>query len=222
MTMKADNSDRCAKNSTTSPLLKLPIKIRERIWDYALSTPETIELLSYDPVTKYKGRHIGRSLAEMALDPPPPRPTAAEKKAKQDDVNPFALLLVSRQIYLETSTRPFSLNTVHCNNFWDLGICLRRFSEEKREAIHTLKIRWESTFSAVWDANDMYPEAKEGIHLTLEKLSGLEKIVVDQAGQNRAKWEKEMCAGAFRKLLGRSGLDVVFEVQKPAWKFWQK
>jgi hypothetical protein len=73
------------------------------------------------------------------LDPPPPQPTAQEKKEKQDRGS-FAFLLTSRQIFLETAHLPFSLHTIYSFNLWDMSICLRRFSEEQREAIRTLKI----------------------------------------------------------------------------------
>jgi hypothetical protein len=90
--------------------------------------------------------------------------------------DPFALLLISRQIYKETHLLPYALNTFHCTNLWDLSICLRRLTPAQRGAIQTFKLRWYTGECMMCEKYHLVREIRPGKDVVM--LTGLERLVV--------------------------------------------
>jgi hypothetical protein len=81
--LHSNSNDSAQRNTTTSPLLRLPRELRDLIWTYTLSG--NIIKAEYRPVDKY------------------PRATPLKHR--------FGLLRTCRQIYAETSSLPWTLST---------------------------------------------------------------------------------------------------------------
>ncbi len=79
-------------NTRNSPLLRLPVEIREMIWEYTLSC---------SPIRPWSNQFS-----------PSPQPSPTDK---------FPLLRVCRQIYAETAALPYTLNTVSFAELDDLS-----------------------------------------------------------------------------------------------------
>jgi hypothetical protein len=200
--------DLCVKNSTDSPLLRLPIGIRKRIYEYVFSTGETIELLPWDSTLmqrlfvepeedKKTGTEeaMGADIGDNDMLVPSSPLINNETKRRNILTRPFAALFTSRQFYLETHVLPFSCNTIHCHNMLDLLIVLNLLSPTRVSSIRTLKIRWPTARLAIQEyvqsAGSMRGSSMM-VKRALRMLDGLQRIVVDSQGYYRTGLERRL------------------------------
>jgi hypothetical protein len=200
--------DHYVKNSTDSPLLRLPIGIRKRIYEYVFSTGETIELLPWDStlmqrlfVEPEEDKKTGTEEAMGAdtgdNDGLVPSSPLMNKETKTRNIltSPLAALFTSRQFYLETHILPFSCNTIHCHNMLDLLIVLNLLSPTRVSSIRTLKIRWPTARLAIQEYVQPAGSTRESsmmVKRVLRMLDGLHRIVVDSQGHYRIDLERRL------------------------------
>ncbi|KAI4685505.1 uncharacterized protein J4E84_006233 [Alternaria hordeiaustralica] len=209
------------QNSSDSAFFNLPGDIRKRIYEFAFTTGEVIQLLPLD--ADLEGAAITEAevdeTMEMDVDIEDMmmgleiNDTSHSDDTKPQTRNPFAAILASRQFYLETHLLPFCHNTIYCANIGDLATILCRLSPAQASSIRSLKIQWATALLAVQEymdlswASGMDPES---VRSALQMLDKLEEVVVDWAGKRRIFLNKKRVEEALNALCGRK-ISVSFE-----------
>ncbi|KAI4661610.1 uncharacterized protein J4E78_004399 [Alternaria triticimaculans] len=209
------------QNSSDSAFFNLPGDIRKRIYEFAFTTGEVIQLLPLD--ADLEGAAISEAEEEdtMEIDVDIDEmmmgleinETSLSNDTKPQTRNPFAAILASRQFYLETHLLPFYHNTIYCTKPGDIATTLRRLSPAQASSIRSLKIQWATALLAVQEymdltwASGMDPES---VRSALQVLDKLEKVVVDWAGKRRIFLNKKRVEEALNALCGRK-IVVSFE-----------
>ncbi|KAI4673290.1 uncharacterized protein J4E88_008903 [Alternaria novae-zelandiae] len=209
------------QNSSDSAFFNLPGDIRKRIYEFAFTTGEVIQLLSLDAdleiaaiteVEEDEAMDIDIDIDDMMMGLEI-NDTSLSDNMKPQTRNPFAAILASRQFYLETHLLPFYHNTISCTNIEDFATTLRRLSPAQASSIRSLKIQWATALLAVQEhmdlswASGMDPESARS---ALQVLDKLEKVVVDWAGKRRIFLNKKRVEEALNALCGRE-IVVSFE-----------
>ncbi|KAF2035890.1 hypothetical protein EK21DRAFT_106727 [Setomelanomma holmii] len=191
-----------AQNQRNSHLLRLPEKIRAKIFTYACSTDKVIELRTSAPKTS------------KTTDPD----EMGWEVVGGANSAPFGIMLVSRQVYRETAHLPFALHTIHSTNMFDLRICLSRMSPAQRSSIRTLLIRWHSAEHIVLEFRNTTASINNGA-ACLAVLNELDRIVIASTwegmkkGKGKSKFEMAKVKGDVEKWVDgeREGVVVAFE-----------
>lgn len=131
--------DRAERNSEASPLLRLPVEIRTRIFAYVLGGNEySVYKPKKKPVCAIEGQPRGEAHRNLQVQ------------------------RVCTQIYSETATLPFTLNTFyawpHMMHGWQETLI-----PGHRDALQTMRVN--------------FPEASENI-MNLHYFKGLQRVVV--------------------------------------------
>ncbi|KAI4648812.1 uncharacterized protein J4E79_009883 [Alternaria viburni] len=209
------------QNSSDSAFFNLPGDIRKRIYEFAFTTDEVIQLLPLD--ADFEGAAITEAEVDEAMEIDIDlddmmmgleiNDTSLSDDTKPRTRNPFAAILTSRQFYLETHLLPFHHNTISCANIGDLGTILCRLSPAQASSIRSLKIQWATALLAVQEYMDL-PWASgtefDSLRSALQMLDKLEEVVVDWAGKRRIFLNKKRVEEALNALCGRK-IGVSFE-----------
>ncbi|KAI4907512.1 hypothetical protein J4E90_009541 [Alternaria incomplexa] len=209
------------QNSSDSAFFNLPGDIRKRIYEFAFTTGEIIQLLPLD--ADLEGAAITEAEEEETIEMDVDiddmmmgleiNDTSLSDNTKPQTRNPFAAILASRQFYLETHLLPFYHNTVSCTNIGDLATILCRLSPAQISSIRSLKIQWATALLAVQEYMDL-PWASGmdsgSVRAALCMLRKLEEVVVDWAGKRRIFLNKKRVEEALNALCGRK-IVVSFE-----------
>lgn len=187
--------DTSAQNQTNSPLLRLPSEMRTKIFIYACTTNEVIELRSCKPPVAANTKDEDTEMKDI------------DQKAP---TKLFPLLLTSRQLYTETSLLPFTHNTVHCTNLWDLRICQSRMTRAQRSAIRVFKLRWHTAECCLWEISHPSHAFKTSSS-AIGMLTGLEKVVV-AGGEDKGKFARDRMKKELEKWVDGVLEGVVVEV----------
>ena len=209
------------QNSSDSAFFNLPGDIRKRIYEFAFTTGEVIQLLPLD--ADLEGAAITEAEEDETMEMDVNiedmmmgleiNDTSLSDNTKPQTRNPFAAILVSRQFYLETHLLPFYHNIISCANIGDLATILCRLSPAQASSIRLLKIQWATALLAVQEYMDL-PWASgmdpESVRSALQMLNKLEEVVVDWAGKRRIFLNKKRVEEALNALCGRK-IVVSFE-----------
>ncbi|KAI4611195.1 hypothetical protein J4E83_008138 [Alternaria metachromatica] len=209
------------QNSSDSAFFNLPGDIRKRIYEFAFTTGEVIQLLPLD--ADLEGAAITEAEEDEAMEMDVDiedmmmgleiNDTSLSDNTKAQTRNPFAAILASRQFYLETHLLPFYHNTISCTKPGNIATTLRRLSPAQASSVRSLKIQWATALLAVQEymdltwASGMDPES---VRSALQMLDKLEKVVVDWAGKRRIFLNKKRVEEALNALCGRE-IVVSFE-----------
>ncbi|KAI4948715.1 hypothetical protein J4E86_008063 [Alternaria arbusti] len=204
------------QNSSDSAFFNLPGDIRKRIYEFAFTTGEVIQLLPLEAdlegaaiteaeVDKTMKMDIDIEDMMMGLEI---NDTSLSDDTKPRTRNPFAAILASRQFYLETHLLPFYHNTIYCSDMCYLATILRRLSSAQTSSIRVLKIQWTTAQSAVQEYTTS-PYESRPVETALQMLDKLEKVVVDWAGKRRIFLNKKRVEEALNALCRRK-IDVSF------------
>ena len=213
------------QNSSDSAFFNLPGDIRKRIYEFAFTTGEVIQLLPLDADLEGEtllGKEEEEDEAidvEMEIDIDDMmmgleiNDTSLSDNTMPKTRNPFAAILASRQFYLETHLLPFYHNTISCTNPGDIATTLRRLSPAQASSVRSLKIQWATALLAVQKFMDL-PWASgmdpESVRSALQILDKLEKVIVDWTEKRRLFPNKKRVEEALVALCGRE-IVVLFE-----------
>ncbi|KAI8939991.1 hypothetical protein NX059_003714 [Plenodomus lindquistii] len=154
------------RNQTTSPLLRLPAELRNRIYGYVY-TEKSIMIL--------RDTKSGRT--SWYTDVSTEEYHAQYRKSIR---YPFSSLLAStaicRQIYAEANMLPFRLNTISVIRMEPIAYMLRKWSRKHREAIGGLRLGLQ--FSVAEDID------------LLHEFKCLKAFGVQEFKANRMFWEQ--------------------------------
>ena len=211
------------QNSSDSAFFNLPGDIRKRIYEFAFTTGEVIQLLPLD--ADFERAAITEAEEDEAMEMDVDIDGTEEmdidemmmgldiNNTKTETRNPFAAILTSRQFYLETHLLPFHHNTISCTNIGDLATILCRLSPAQVSSIRVLKIQWATALLAVQEYMDLsWASGIESgsVRSSLVMLVKLEEVVVDWAGKRRIFLNKKRVEEALNALCRRK-IVVSFE-----------
>ncbi|KAF2831286.1 hypothetical protein CC86DRAFT_431044 [Ophiobolus disseminans] len=190
--------DISAQNAVSSPLLRLPAEIRNRIWAYASTSDGVIELRPCKPApfTEVQPATENGIITMEDLDMTEEPPT-------------FPLQLTCRQIAQESSLHPFTENTFHCTNAWDLCLILRRMTLVQRTTIKTFKIRYSTAENILWSK----PHACKSSSNAFVQLTGLERLIIAAPNKFIAKYAQAQMKKDFEAWIDGVLEVVVVEVE---------
>ncbi|KAI4706232.1 hypothetical protein J4E89_008965 [Alternaria sp. Ai002NY15] len=216
-----DMLDLGIQNSSDSAFFNLPGDIRKRIYEFAFTTGEVIQLLPLDANCEIAAITEAEEDEAMDMDVDIEdmmmgleiNDTSLSDDTKPRTRNPFAAILASRQFYLETHLLPFYHNTISCAKPEDIATTLRRLSPAQASSVRSLKIQWATALLAVQEYMDLHWASgmdPESVRSALQMLDKLEEVVVDWAGKRRIFLNKKRVEEALNALCGRK-IVVSFE-----------
>lgn len=153
-------------NQSSSPLLRLPEKVRTRIYEYVLGGGNTIAVVYHTWRTYEEGGHI-KSVAEFKFHARVydcrTDPWAKDRDQTVNFSEGFTLLSrVSRQLHQETAVLPYRLNRwafYDYHTMWNFLVVFRKMSWAQRKAITEIVV----------------PDQLPGTNL-LQHMGGLKKV----------------------------------------------
>ncbi|KAH7408110.1 hypothetical protein DE146DRAFT_362550 [Phaeosphaeria sp. MPI-PUGE-AT-0046c] len=145
------------RNSVASPLLRLPPELRNKIWRFAIG-----------------GEYIEMPVTQRLLNEPKRKDRTAEKLAV------FRIPSVSRQVYAETATMPYSANTFCLSA--NINMMLKNWPvfliPAYRNAIVSIALRYID-FIMLRDLQDSHGKEGKLLPTHLPKLQTIEIDAVD-------------------------------------------